>query len=200
MHTRVEEIKLTRSPNPTIDASCAKLQLGWSYCVQVNNGTGPTPTINPKATLTGDDGDTDSDVVPTPTQSGQPSTCVDWYYVRSNDTCQGIVDYYRGLFSLSDFFSWNPDVGTSCENLLAGYFVCTGLSSTPTELPETSATPPQPEQTGVISNCESPSAISMILPWLRRRRHSVASRCSQRHLLRHHPGIRQPDSAAVLRI
>lgn len=53
-------------------------------------------------------------------------------------------------------------VGDDCNNLFAGYFVCIGLTTSPTEIPMTGSasataaavTGPSPEQTGIPSNCK----------------------------------------------
>ncbi|KAM5447965.1 hypothetical protein McanCB49686_007429 [Microsporum canis] len=50
---------------------------------------------------------------PSPTQGGIITTCRQWYEAESGDTCLKIVDKY-GTFSLAQFQSWNPAVGSDC--------------------------------------------------------------------------------------
>lgn len=49
-----------------------------------------------------------------------------YYKVVSDDTCLGIA--YQHAITLSQFYTWNPAVGTNCQVLLAGYYVCVGIS------------------------------------------------------------------------
>ncbi|KAJ6032590.1 hypothetical protein N7540_003322 [Penicillium herquei] len=51
-----------------------------------------------------------------------------YYVVQSNDTCAGIVAEF-GNFTLSEFYSWNPAVGSSCTYLDVGDAVCIGKTS-----------------------------------------------------------------------
>ena len=49
-----------------------------------------------------------------------------YYKVISDDTCVGVA--YQHAITLSQFYSWNPAVGSNCQVLLAGYYVCVGVS------------------------------------------------------------------------
>lgn len=49
-----------------------------------------------------------------------------YYKVISDDTCVGVA-YQHGI-ALSQFYTWNPAVGSNCQVLLAGYYVCVGVS------------------------------------------------------------------------
>ncbi|KAK9422560.1 putative Polyketide synthase [Seiridium unicorne] len=103
---------------------------------------------------------------PTPTQTGIISTCDAYYKVASGDSCQSIVNKYK-TFSLSQFYSWNPAVGSDCSTLFLGYYVCVGVPGTPTapvtttgktttttsKTTSTTATAPTPTQTGITSAC-----------------------------------------------
>lgn len=42
------------------------------------------------------------------------------------DTCVGIAN--NKDITLTDFYEWNPAVGSNCQTLLAGYYVCVGTS------------------------------------------------------------------------
>ncbi|KAL1867742.1 hypothetical protein VTK73DRAFT_4027 [Phialemonium thermophilum] len=63
---------------------------------------------------------------PRPTQSGMVAGCRRFYLVESGDDCFDIAQ--DAGISLDDFYADNPAVGTSCNGLLAGYFVCVGTS------------------------------------------------------------------------
>lgn len=71
-----------------------------------------------------------SSTVATPTATAMPdeaSNCNKWHTVVSGDGCQAIADEYG--ITLTDFYSWNPDVGSACASLWLGYAVCVGISS-----------------------------------------------------------------------
>lgn len=55
-----------------------------------------------------------------------------YYKVVPDDTCVGVA-YQHGIM-LSQFYSWNPAVGYNCQVLLAGYYVCVGVSGMPPPL------------------------------------------------------------------
>ena len=61
---------------------------------------------------------------PTPFQAGMVANCTSFYQVVANDTCSGIATT-QGI-SLSDFYTWNPAVGSSCGLLDVGNNVCVG--------------------------------------------------------------------------
>lgn len=97
---------------------------------------------------------------PTPTQTGIVSTCNQWYQAVSGDTCEVIANKY-GTFTVATFESWNPAVGTSCSSLFLGYCYCVGTTTSPTTkistttaaATSTTSSGPQPEQSGIASNC-----------------------------------------------
>ncbi|KAI4193919.1 MAG: hypothetical protein LQ350_008079 [Teloschistes chrysophthalmus] len=135
--------------NPAIGSSCGSLLAGYYVCV----GIPGTPTAPPTTTSAG------ATPGPSPTQSGLAANCKKFYKVQDGDECGKIVASY-GTFSLADFYTWNPAIGTNCGSLISGYYVCVGLPSTPTIRPSTtrtstSATPtgPSPTQSGIISSC-----------------------------------------------
>jgi len=129
--------------NPAVGSNCEHLNVGYDVCV----GVPGTPTVAPtssQATSTGP-----------PTQSGIASNCDRFYTVQSGDSCQAIVDDYEGEFTLNQFYSWNPAVGSSCQYLIVGDSVCVGVPGTPT-VPPTSTSPTStsaPTQSGIASNC-----------------------------------------------
>jgi hypothetical protein len=142
--------------NPSVGSDCSGIKVGYSYCVEVNNGL-PRPTTTSKtssavATTTGS-------AKPSPTQDGLVSTCTRFYLAVSGDTCQKIVDSFGGTFTIADFYAWNPAVGTSCASLFLGYYYCVGIPGTSTTVPVTTtttavATGPSPTQTGITSDCK----------------------------------------------
>ncbi|KAK3379624.1 hypothetical protein B0T24DRAFT_675386 [Lasiosphaeria ovina] len=54
---------------------------------------------------------------PGPTQTGVAANCDAWYVVQANDNCQAIVAKF-GNFTLAQFYSWNPAVGSSYSYLI----------------------------------------------------------------------------------
>lgn len=97
---------------------------------------------------------------PSPTQDGLIESCVNFHKAVSGDTCDKIVKQF-GVFTLSEFQSWNPAVGDDCAGIWVGYYYCVGISGTPTAKPTTSVPPktttspsgPSPTQEGIISTC-----------------------------------------------
>ncbi|KAF2420717.1 hypothetical protein EJ08DRAFT_702391 [Tothia fuscella] len=103
--------------NPFV-TDCAGLGVGYKYCVAVpetptsiSATTKPQPTNWPK---------------PTPTQPNVTLSCNKWYLVVENDICLKVVNKIN--ISLADFYTWNPDVGSTCAYLLLGYYVCVGVA------------------------------------------------------------------------
>ncbi|KAF7183838.1 hypothetical protein CNMCM7691_004260 [Aspergillus felis] len=94
--------------------------------------------------------------VSVPEQTGIPTNCDAYYVVQANDTCAGIVSAF-GNFTLTQFYSWNPAVGSSCFNLLIGYAVCIGVSGGPSATPTTTSTAsssiPSPLMPSTVADC-----------------------------------------------
>ncbi|KAJ5939135.1 hypothetical protein N7466_002269 [Penicillium verhagenii] len=137
--------------NPAVGSSCAYLGLGDYVCVGV---IGSTVTATP--TSTGDGVST-----PSPVQTGMVSTCDSFYLVVSGDSCSAIAA--DADISLTDFYSWNPAVGSSCAYLGLGDYVCVGVigSTATTTITATATTTssgvttPSPIQTGMVSDCDA---------------------------------------------
>ncbi|KAH8163292.1 hypothetical protein CIB48_g4954 [Xylaria polymorpha] len=144
--------------NPAAGSTCATLGLHDYVCVGTLDATGPT-TTTASATTTTKPGNGIS--TPTPVQTGIASNCNKFYEVRSGDICDTIVAAYG--ISLSNFYAWNPAVGSSCTTLIPGDYVCVGIitSSVTTTTTTTKATTtsgngvstPTPVQTGITTNC-----------------------------------------------
>lgn len=92
---------------------------------------------------------------PTPTQAGMDDNCDAFHSVESGDTCAAIAK--AADVSLSDFYKWNPGVGSDCSSLWLGYYVCTsviGAKPTPTTTkPGNGISTPTPTQAGMVDNC-----------------------------------------------
>ncbi|KAL3430313.1 hypothetical protein BDV09DRAFT_189365 [Aspergillus tetrazonus] len=84
--------------NPAVGSNCADLWVGYYYCVA-------TTAIQPMPNII--------------------STCTQYYLVQSGDSCYSIEQEY--LITSTEFYTWNPDVGTDCSALWSGYYVCIGV-------------------------------------------------------------------------
>ncbi|KAI0714387.1 hypothetical protein C8T65DRAFT_644159 [Cerioporus squamosus] len=127
-----------RTWNPEVDANCANLQVGLSYCV-----FGPYVPYTPTITLPPTTSSSPTSTVTTTTTSAAPvptniangtitDGCTDYYTVKSGDTCTAIEESFS--ISLSDFRTWNPEVNAQCTNIVLGLAYCVNgppPSSTP---------------------------------------------------------------------
>jgi hypothetical protein len=142
--------------NPAVGTSCESLDLGDYVCVDIIGLIITTSPISTMPTTTGNGIST-----PTPYQTGMATNCDRFYLVVSGDEC-GTIASDSGI-SLADFYAWNPAVGTSCESLDLGDYVCIDIigvtPSTTTPTTTTTAgngiTTPTPYQTGMATNCDS---------------------------------------------
>lgn len=98
--------------NPAVGTSCADLELGDYVCVDI---VGVTPTTTTSNGIT----------TPTPHQTGMVSDCDKFYLVVSGDECDTIASN-EGI-TVTEFYAWNPAVGTSCAYLDLGDYVCVGI-------------------------------------------------------------------------
>jgi hypothetical protein len=64
---------------------------------------------------------------PSPVQTGMVGNCVSYHQVVAGDTCSSIAT--AASIALTDFYTWNPAVGTSCASLLAGFYACIAVGS-----------------------------------------------------------------------
>lgn len=86
-----------------------------------------------------------------------------YYKAVAGDTCIVIANTL-GTFTVSDFQTWNPAVGSECRQLFLGYYYCVAVPGTPTTPKEGTATGkdqggaaaagPQPQQPGIVKNCK----------------------------------------------
>jgi hypothetical protein len=115
--------------NPEIaKPGCNNLLLNHWVCVRVPGAT-PIPiptlttsTIKPTPTPT-DPGN--GVTTPLPVQPNMTKNCKSFHLAGETTTCQGIADYRK--IKLSDFYKWNPDVGSTCTLLFKGYNYCWAL-------------------------------------------------------------------------
>jgi hypothetical protein len=105
--------------NPAVGSTCEYLDVGDYVCIDI---VGVTPTTTTSATTTTGNGIT----TPTPYQTGMATDCDSFYLVVSGDECATVASNAR--ISLADFYAWNPAVGSTCEYLDLGYYVCIGTT------------------------------------------------------------------------
>ncbi|KAE8389383.1 hypothetical protein BDV23DRAFT_173122 [Aspergillus alliaceus] len=86
--------------NTQIGTNCGGLWAGYYVCVSIV-GANPKPTT----TTTGN-----GIATPTPTQTGMTGNCKKFTSI-----------------TLANFYSWNTGVGSSCQTLWLGYYICTGV-------------------------------------------------------------------------
>jgi LysM repeat protein len=132
--------------NPSIDAGCDNLVPGFYYCVF------PTADWN----VTGLDNGTSTTVAPPgPTLSGTTRACYRWHVVVSGDTCAGLEQQFGA--TLAQLQAWNPQLSSTCSNLLLGDAYCAdGASASSTTTSITSSTtvaPPGPTPSGTTRAC-----------------------------------------------
>ncbi|KAI1842156.1 hypothetical protein JX265_005733 [Neoarthrinium moseri] len=82
-------------------------------------------------------------------RQGFESDCIVTYVVQPGDYCNKIRDHFNDVWSLEDFYKWNPQVDSFCSNLYPGEVVCVGTKDSPTIPPSC----PVPVQPGLVSNC-----------------------------------------------
>ncbi|KAF2964066.1 hypothetical protein GQX73_g9519 [Xylaria multiplex] len=84
-------------------------------------------------------------------RQGYTANCTATYTVQSGDVCNAIRDRFNDVYTLAEFYSWNPQVDSFCSNLYPGEVVCVGVGNS------TGAPPacPVPVKPGLISNCNS---------------------------------------------
>ncbi|KAI0100562.1 hypothetical protein GGR51DRAFT_532424 [Nemania sp. FL0031] len=83
-------------------------------------------------------------------RQGYVANCTATYTVQSGDNCNKIRDSFGDVFSLDDFYSWNPEVDSFCSNLIPGEVVCVAVGTSQGAPPAC----PVPVKPGLISNCD----------------------------------------------
>lgn len=135
--------------NPSIGSNCQGLWANVNVCVGVIGGSSPPPTT----TAPGNGIQT-----PSPVRTGMTKSCNKFYLVKSGNACATIAS--SNSITLSNFYAWNPDAGTTCTGLWLDTYVCVGIiGSTPT-IPTTTTSAgngiktPTPIQPGMVGNCD----------------------------------------------
>ncbi|KAM6540447.1 hypothetical protein FALCPG4_002159 [Fusarium falciforme] len=150
--------------NPSLGADCSGIDRNKEYCVERNWGN-PLPTSSSSTIPTSTSaGSGPTSAFPSPVQEGIIKTCNAFYKtIKDVDTCDGIVTKY-GTFTLEQFLSWNPALGSDCKTLWGGTYYCVGVPGTPTARPTsttstratttgTGVVKPSPTQSGLIDTC-----------------------------------------------
>ncbi|KAJ5798431.1 uncharacterized protein N7503_007727 [Penicillium pulvis] len=104
--------------NSGVGSGCSSLWLAYYVCTGV---IGSTPTTTAVTTTSAGNGVT----TPTPIQPGMVSNCNKFHDVVSGDGCQTIAN--AAGITLTQFETWNTEVGSSCSTLWLGYYVCIGI-------------------------------------------------------------------------
>ena len=103
--------------NPNIDSDCYNLMTGVAYCVSGAMTTSTTASTTSSTSTT-------SSVIatPTPYQANMTTSCTAFYQAVSGNTCSGIATTYN--ITLTEFYDWNPAVGTDCTSLWVNEWYC----------------------------------------------------------------------------
>ncbi|RHZ48402.1 putative LysM domain protein [Aspergillus thermomutatus] len=112
--------------NPSITTGCSGLQPGYYVCIGVAGASASTTTSSSPYE---------------PQQTGITANCDAYYLVAAGDDCSAILSEYD--ITMAEFYAWNPAVGSNCNTMQAGYYVCVGVS----------ATGPSPTQSGITADC-----------------------------------------------
>ncbi|ERF73915.1 hypothetical protein EPUS_05338 [Endocarpon pusillum Z07020] len=138
--------------NPALDNYCTNLRSGENICVSPPGGHQSLTTI-PGATVTQTAVYGTTTVArPVPVASGTTRSCSKYYQVQSGDYCQLIA--LNNAITLGLFIAINPEVDSSCTNLLTGFYYCVQ----PTENWNQTATstvvnPPASTPPGTTASC-----------------------------------------------
>ncbi len=144
-HSVVDGVYLTETDfyawNPALNGVCTGLWVNYWYCVVGPNGiTAMPPTVT---------------IPPLALPPNQISTCSRWYQ-RDGESCAELAAIF-GTFSEADFKTWNPNVGSTCSNLVDGLWYCVGIPGTPTTrsapVQTTNVPNATPTQAGMTSQC-----------------------------------------------
>jgi hypothetical protein len=113
--------------NPAVGSTCGGIWADTWYCV----GVPGTPTVRPSATLTTPTPTAAPTGVqtPSPIREGMTTTCNKFHFVVKDENCDVLVKKY-GTFTLAQFLSWNPAVGSNCGGLWADTWFCVGVPGT----------------------------------------------------------------------
>jgi LysM repeat protein len=154
-----------RDWNPSVGTDCSGLWANSYVCVSVighNPGatTTTTTTTTPPAPTTPPNGIE----TPLPIQPGMVDNCDAFHFVQQGETCTTIAAIYK--ISLTQFTTWNPTVGSTCNGIWANAYVCVSIightpnpttttTTTTVPPPTTTAPSPSPTQSGLVKTCTS---------------------------------------------
>ncbi|KAE9375150.1 carbohydrate-binding module family 50 protein [Stipitochalara longipes BDJ] len=149
--------------NTNLNSTCGNLVLGDAYCVNGQNTTCPitssiSSTVTSKTTTSSTSTTSSGVSTPTPHQPNMVSGCTGFYEAVSGDTCSGIATKYS--IALNSFYTWNPDVGTTCSALWANEWYCVAgptitTTSSSTKTTSTGVATPTPHQPNMVSGCKT---------------------------------------------
>ncbi|KAK6443864.1 hypothetical protein FP744_10000112 [Trichoderma asperellum] len=125
--------------NPSVGTDCSGLNAGTYCCVSTNPG-GQLPaftdtgsgTLSFVTTFSGWVSETTPTakplgvVTPSPIQTGMVNNCNKFYNIQSGDSCAAIQSSYSITFT--QLYSWNPAIGSNCQYLDVGDYICVGIS------------------------------------------------------------------------
>lgn len=123
------------------DAYCIEPITGWNYVntststnstssstgsttTPTSTGVSPTTTTAAATSLIPTTSTGNGISTPTPYQTGMATNCNKFHLVVSGDQC-GTIASNAGI-SLTDFYAWNPAVGSTCSTLDLNDYVCIG--------------------------------------------------------------------------
>ncbi|KAK6542502.1 hypothetical protein TWF694_006454 [Orbilia ellipsospora] len=123
--------------NPAIGPNCTGLIPKYFICVRLTDSDvavsapATTPSVAPTSTTP-----TSTITTPSPIQSGQPSNCVGWAFVRPTDDCDSLIKrYYSATYITRELLlEWNPAIAPNCT-LTRGTFVCVQIPGSAPKLP-----------------------------------------------------------------
>ncbi|KAI1164550.1 hypothetical protein F5B18DRAFT_650627 [Nemania serpens] len=78
-------------------------------------------------------------------RQGYDPSCNAVYVVKAGDTCDKIRSDFGNVFTLAQFYSWNPEVNSQCTNLYVGEQVCVSVKTGPVC--------PAPTKPGIAPSC-----------------------------------------------
>jgi phage tail protein X len=162
-------LKCQMAQNPSLvlnGSSCTNFQDRHSYCVQVpaaqppsSPSPSPTPALTTTTTAQPHTTTTPSNGVatPTPTQPGISSSCDQFYFVQTGDTCDAIAQKYGTTAAAIE--SMNPGVGSDCTAMQASVYLCIALIDQPDKTTNNIQTP-SPVQPGMVRDCDNFAYVS----------------------------------------
>ncbi|KAI0905819.1 hypothetical protein F4823DRAFT_113363 [Ustulina deusta] len=113
--TSLDQLKNWNPSLPTNETDCS-FDPSLRYCLMAYN-----PVVTASAAPT-------SSATPDQIRPGTWTNCTAYLDVNFGTSCQDILDNYN--LTIAQFSSWNPEVGTQCENLWEDYRYCVSLTQT----------------------------------------------------------------------